>query len=55
MMAFLLSILASLALESPVVVVEKIIFASKKDRNTQRTVAGDVQTRPSAPSVSEHV
>lgn len=53
MMAFLLSILASLALESPVLVVEKVIFGKNKDRNTHRTMAGDAQTHPSAPSIPE--
>lgn len=55
MIAFLLSILASLALESPVLVVEKVIFGRNTDKNTQKTMAGDAQTHPSAPSVPELV
>lgn len=55
MIAFLLSILASLALESPVLAVEKVIFECGKDKNTQRTTTDDAQTHPSAPSASEHV
>lgn len=55
MISFLLSILASLALESPVVVVEKVIFGSGRNRNTQSTMADDAQTQPSAPSVLEPV
>lgn len=55
MVAFLLSILASLALESPVVAIEKVIFGTNnnKDIDTQRTMAvehdGDAQAYPSAP------
>lgn len=55
MIAFLLSILASLALESPIVVVEKVIFGVKRNSNTQTTMADETQTHASAPSVSVRV
>lgn len=53
-LAILLSILASLALESPIVIIEKVIFGSGKRRETiaevpKPSTAEGEQSHPSAP------
>lgn len=48
-LALLLSILASLALESPIVIIEKVIFGGRKRTTEQPKSANDLDERVEQP------